>query len=190
MLRAVTLFITRRELQALAVALVLLMGIRCSSSTESTKEEASNKENAGSGVAEKYELQFNPADYNPSVATIEQLARADTGGKGTDLKTTESLPPETTLGFRIQVLSTTEIDTANAVKTELSNLPEAIGIYVIYDAPYYKVRVGDYLSRPDANSLLRSLIDRGYSDAWIVADRILKNPPPRKPAAPPTEKTE
>jgi hypothetical protein len=190
MLRAFTQFISKRGLRALAVALALFVGIRCSSSTESTKEEATRKEDAGGGAAEKYELQFNPADYNPSVATIEQLAKADTAEKGTDLKTAESIPPETTLGFRIQVLSTTEIDTANAVKAELSNLPESIGIYIIYDAPYYKVRVGDYLSRPDANLLLKSLIDRGYSDAWIVADRILKNPPLRKPAVPPAEKTE
>jgi hypothetical protein len=190
MLRAFTSFMSKRGLQAPAFALTLFIGIRCSSSTESTKEETTSKEDAGGGVAEKYELQFNPADYNPSVATIEQLAKADTGGKGTDLKTIESSPPETTLGFRIQVFSTTEIDTANEVKTELSNLPESIGIYVIYDAPYYKVRVGDYLSRPDANSLLRGLIDRGFSDAWIVADRILKNPPLRKPAVPPAEKTE
>ncbi|MGA9363987.1 MAG: SPOR domain-containing protein [Bacteroidota bacterium] len=190
MQRAVTSFISKRGLRSLAAALVLVIGIRCSSSTESTREESTSKEDVGGGVAEKYELQFNPADYNASVATIEQLAKADTGGKGTDLKTAESSPPETTLGFRIQILSTTEIDTANAVKTELSNLPESIGIYVIYDAPYYKVRVGDYLSRPDANSLLRTLIDRGYSDAWIVADRILKDPPLRKPPVPPAEKTE
>jgi len=181
---------SRREFLPLAAAFALFVGIRCAGSTETTRGERSSEKDAEGRVAEKYELQFNPADYNPSVATIQQLAKTDTSGKGGDPKVSETAPLETTPGFRIQVLSTTEIDTANAVKNELSNLPESVGIYVIYDSPYYKVRVGDFLLRPDANQLLKTLIVRGYTDAWIVADRILKAPPPRRPAVPPTEQPE
>jgi len=180
----------KRGLLPLAIAVVSSIGIGCASSKDSAREEETSKNDAEAGLTEKYELQFNPSDYNPSVAEILELAKSDTSGIGSDLKAIEPSAPETTPGFRVQVLSTTEIDTANAVRAELSNLPESIGIYVIYDSPYYKVRVGDFLSRPDANPLMKSLIGRGYSDAWIVADRVLKNPPPRKPAALPTEKTE
>lgn len=181
---------SRRGLLPLAAALLLFVGIRCTSSSETTREEEGSEKDAEGGPAEEYELQFNPADYNPSVATIQQLTKSDTSGRGGDSRASESMPLETTLGFRIQVLSTTEIDSANAVKNELSDLPESAGVYVIYDSPYYKVRVGDYLSRPDANPLLRTLIDRGYKDAWIVADRVLKNPPPRKPTPPAVKQPE
>ena len=61
---------------------------------------------------------------------------------------------------------------------------------MIYDSPYYKVRVGDFLSRPETNQLLKALMERGYDEAWIVADRVLKNPPPRKPTPPAVKEPE
>jgi hypothetical protein len=178
----------RRGLLPLVVTLVVFIGIHCAGSTKTAREEESSGKEAEGDLEMKYEQQFNPADYNPSVAAVQQLAKTDTTGVPGDLKSNRPTPPETTPGFRVQVLSTTEIDTANAAKNELSNLPESVGIYVIFDSPYYKVRVGDFLSRPDANQLLKTLIDRGYTDSWIVADRILMNPIPRKPILLPAEK--
>jgi hypothetical protein len=177
----------RRNLLPPVVAIVLFIGIHCAGSTKTAREEKGSGKEAEGELATKYEQRFNPAEYDPSVAEIEQLAKAETTGIRGDSKSEKTTLPETTPGFRIQVLSTTEIDTANAVKNELSNLPASVGIYVIFDSPYYKVRVGDFVSRPDANQLLRTLIDRGYTDSWIVADRILLNPFPRKPILLPTE---
>jgi hypothetical protein len=178
----------RRDLLLLAVALGVMIGIRCAGSTKTAREEDKGGKEAEGELATKYEQQFNPADYDPSIAEIKQLAKADTTGTLGDSKSDKTTPPETAPGFRIQVFSTIEIDTANAVKNELSSLPESVGIYIIFDSPYYKVRVGDFVSRPDANQLLKTLIDRGYMDSWIVADRILLNPIPRKPILLPTEK--
>ena len=171
------------------LAFVLLAGFGCATSVETSKDkESGEKENEG-GLTEKYEKLFNPAEYNPSLAEIEQLAKADTSAKSGESKLIETTA-ETIPGFRIQISSTTEIDTANAMKSELSTLPESVGIYVIYDSPYYKVRIGDFLSRPDANQLLKNLVERGYTDAWIVADRVLKNPPLRKATSPPPKAPE
>ena len=47
-------------------------------------------------------------------------------------------------------------------------------VYVVYDPPVYKVRVGDYTSRLEASRKLSTFIDKGYPDAWIVADRIVQ----------------
>lgn len=168
-----------------AGCLACIFGCASSASIDRDKGEV-NEERA---TLEKYESLFKPSDYDPPVETIEGLVRADTTGKGQEEKTLEPIPAETAPGFRIQVLSTTEIDTANSLKAELSWLPETIGIYVIYDPPYYKVRIGDFPTRPDANPLLRNLQERGYADAWIVPDRVLKNPPRRLPP-PPTKEPE
>jgi hypothetical protein len=178
----------RRDLLPLAVALGVIIGIRCAGSTKTAREEEESGKDAKGELAAKYEEQFNPADYDPSIAEIRQLAKADTTGIAGDSKLDKTTRLETAPGFRIQVFATTEIDTANLVRNELANLPESVGIYVIFDSPYYKVRVGDFLSRPDANQLLKTLIGRGYTDSWIVADRILLNPIPRKPTLLPAEK--
>jgi hypothetical protein len=47
-------------------------------------------------------------------------------------------------------------------------------IYVVYDAPVYKIRVGDFISRYEANQRLPEFVEKGYRDAWIVPDRIVQ----------------
>jgi len=51
-----------------------------------------------------------------------------------------------------------------------------IGVYIDGDPPYFKVRVGDCLTRADAEqlaALLRS--KKGYPEAWVV--ETLVHPP-------------
>jgi hypothetical protein len=166
---------------------IVFAGIHCASTSKSTTEEKGNGKEVDTGPLVKYEQEFNPADYNPSLAAIQQMMKADTIANSDEPGLVEATPPQTIAGFRIQVLSTTEIDSANAVRDRLSNLPQSIGIYVTYDSPYYKVRVGDFSSRPAANPLLKAMIDSGYSDAWIVPDRVSKNPRPRQIPPPPQD---
>jgi hypothetical protein len=180
--------LTERKLVPLVATLVVFAGISCSSTMETAREAAGKEEVEEGEPLEGYEQQFNPADYNPSLAAIQKLVEADTSERIDEYRIVEPTPPQTIPGFRIQVLSTTEIDSADAVRDELSNLPESVGIYMVYDSPYYKVRVGDFPSRPAANPLLKIVMNRGFADAWIVADRVLKNPPLRKPTPPAQDK--
>ncbi|MFU8842457.1 MAG: SPOR domain-containing protein [Bacteroidales bacterium] len=43
--------------------------------------------------------------------------------------------------------------------------------YVIFQQPYYKVRVGDFHSKMEAEKLLRA-IERDYPNAFVVFDEI------------------
>jgi hypothetical protein len=47
-------------------------------------------------------------------------------------------------------------------------------VYVVYDAPVYKIRVGDFVNRYEANQRLPEFTEKGYRDAWIVPDRIVQ----------------
>jgi hypothetical protein len=174
----------KRDFIPLVGTFIIFAGIHCASTTEATSDEKGSGKEVESGPSTKSEQQFNPSDYNPSLAVIQQMMKSDTSGSSDEPRVVEATPPQTIPGFRVQVLSTTEIDSANAVRDRLSNLPQSVGIYVTYDSPYYKVRVGDFSSRPAANPLLKAMIDRGYSDAWIVPDQVFKNPPPRQLPAP------
>jgi hypothetical protein len=57
-------------------------------------------------------------------------------------------------------------------------------VYLVYDLPYYKVRVGNYAEKEAANESVKKLVSLGYADAWVVPERILKNPPPPPPPVP------
>ncbi len=74
-------------------------------------------------------------------------------------------------GFRVQVLSTKNGDIAEDVRMELiSQINHSVR--VIFMAPNYKVRVGAFTDRKDAEQLRKLLYALGYRRAWIVRARF------------------
>jgi len=128
----------------------------------------------------KYEKTFNPSAYDPAPTLIKQEENA----QHTALESAKIMitaVPETIPGFRIQVLFTQEIDQANHLRDSLDALLPQEWLYIVYDSPYYKVRVGNYEERNEANPLLKQLNTMGFRDAWIVPDNIIKNLPQKPP---------
>lgn len=74
-------------------------------------------------------------------------------------------------GFRVQVLATQSLQKADRLKGILS---EKYGseIYINFEAPNYKVRVGNFILKADAEKLRSILVTSGYSQAWIIRSRI------------------
>lgn len=93
--------------------------------------------------------------------------------------------PRTLSGFRIQILSTTERNAADEKVEEAltwwKNLPpqrrpaglknEAYLIDIHWRAPYYRVRMGNFTTRSEAEQAL-SMISGAYPDAFIVPDTV------------------
>lgn len=79
-------------------------------------------------------------------------------------------PPTAVYGFRVQVFAG---NYNNALKLKAlleKELDEAV--YVEFIPPYYKVRVGDFLTREQAQAFLAKLKALGYTDAFIVESEI------------------
>jgi len=45
-----------------------------------------------------------------------------------------------------------------------------------FDSPYYKVRLGDFHIREEAEEIREIVRSRGYPKAWIVKSKIWSNP--------------
>jgi len=45
-------------------------------------------------------------------------------------------------------------------------------VYVVYETPNYKVRVGDFIAREDADKMRQKLQNMGYLSAWVIRTRI------------------
>lgn len=73
-------------------------------------------------------------------------------------------------GFRIQVYATTNYLEAERKKEDLSSSVDD-KVYVIYEAPYYKIRVGNFLKEEDAKKLKKVLAEMGH-DVSIVKTQI------------------
>ncbi|MCJ7801354.1 MAG: SPOR domain-containing protein [Candidatus Marinimicrobia bacterium] len=74
-------------------------------------------------------------------------------------------------GFMVQVLSTQNGEIAENMRMQL--ISQIIHkVRVIFEAPNYKVRVGVFTDRNDAERLRKQLYALGYRRAWIVRARL------------------
>ncbi len=162
------------------IASISLLLLSCSASTGSryeTKnktEETENKVEVSNEVAEDF-------DITPYETEIEIEAPPI----GTD-----NLPPDvwygysdssteserkiigTAEGYRVQVLSTDDIDEANIVRTEIYEKTTSKEVYIIFEPPFYKVKVGDFTSKTEAENLRFKLNQLGYTESKIVQETI------------------
>lgn len=77
-------------------------------------------------------------------------------------------------GYRVQIYFGSGSDaksTANKIRTELNNLFPDLSSYLLYEAPYFKVRVGDFRNRNEAYKAFK-IIQVNYPGAFIVDDLI------------------
>ena len=77
-------------------------------------------------------------------------------------------------GFRVQVLATSSQENAERLRYELA-IEYGKDIYIIFDAPNYKVRIGNFIDRRLAEKLRLELINKGYPSSWIIRTRIEPN---------------
>ena len=152
----------------------------CSASTGSryeTKEEVKNPD--------KTEEQQKPAE-DFDITSYETNIEIDVPPL-----TSDKLPPDvwygyasstpdssgkniigTTDGYRVQVISTDDIDEANLVRSELYEKTSRKEVYVIFEPPFYKVKVGDFTSKSEAENLRFKLNQLGYTESKVVQETV------------------
>ena len=74
-------------------------------------------------------------------------------------------------GYRVQVLATRYFERADSLAVIMKNTVSD-SVYVDFEAPNYKVRVGDFIDRASAESLQQDLVQMGYNSAWVLRTRI------------------
>lgn len=81
-------------------------------------------------------------------------------------------------GYRIQIYS----DAGNNSKSKAMEVQSVFAktnpdysSYLTFSEPYYKVRVGDFRTRIDAEKLLKNIVEV-YPAAFIVADKVVFDP--------------
>ncbi len=77
----------------------------------------------------------------------------------------------TSLGFRVQIFSGLEREQAYAEQTKFKALYPTVGSYISYTQPYYRVRVGDFRTKLEAQKFLTEL-RKQYPSLFIFAEKI------------------
>lgn len=143
---------------------------------------------SGAGEFPEYLTQAE-STFTPSAYGIETWKEPDApaggGGEPDSAGAAEPAAIDTVGGFRVQVLISMDIDEATSLRDSLSAALPGEWVYVVYHPPYYKVRAGNFPDRYLAEPLLEELRRGGHPDAWIVPDRVLRNPQPKTAPQPP-----
>ena len=70
-------------------------------------------------------------------------------------------------GYRVQIFLSDNLREAARIMAEARGEFEE-EVYLEYDAPYYKVRVGDCQTEAEGQGLLKVARSLGYREAWLV----------------------
>jgi rare lipoprotein A len=77
----------------------------------------------------------------------------------------------TTSGYRVQIFASSDRTKAEAAAAEArQKFTETV--YVEFEAPLYKVRVGDCATRYEAETLKEKAGSQGYDGAWIAETQV------------------
>lgn len=79
-------------------------------------------------------------------------------------------------GYRLQVLTTRSRDAAFKLKSDLLKLIPSQQTYVLFQSPYFKVRIGNFIRKSDAISFKDDLLKKYPQTAYVVEDVIEYSP--------------
>lgn len=147
----------------------------CAARQRMTEPAASAKKTAG--IVEDWDP-ASLGESEPVIPAPEPSTRTDRlqSGQPEAPVGDSGVQPSAVLGYRVQIASTPFEEVAREVRKEaLLKFEEPV--YVIFDAPYYKVRVGDCVSRFEAEELQQKAIEKGFGQAWVVRTLVSTSGP-------------
>ena len=77
-------------------------------------------------------------------------------------------------GYRVQILISQTEQELQDVKTEIEKSINEQS-YIIFELPNYKLRVGNFLNRKEAENFQKKIVRLGYRTAWVVPTMIEKD---------------
>ena len=83
-------------------------------------------------------------------------------------------------GYRIQVLNTTDRNQALATKSKLLTLYPEQKTYLMYTAPYFKIRIGNFVEKGEADELKKELARMFPTGVFVIPSEIEYKAPPAK----------
>ena len=74
-------------------------------------------------------------------------------------------------GYRIQIFEST---VASIARAEAKHFQNILGdsVYMDFEAPLYKLRIGNFIERKKAERAIESILRLGAKDSWIVRTKI------------------
>ena len=153
--------------------------VGCSASTGSRYETKSNdKEIKDEDEQEMIDEDFDITPYKTEI-DIEEVPSDNQDlpddiwyGYSDTVSTSSKMIAGTTDGYRVQVVSTDNMDEANQVRAEIHFNTKNKEVYITFEPPFYKVKAGDFTSHSEANDFKFKLNQLGYPEARVIQETV------------------
>ena len=123
------------------------------------------------GISMSQDWQFNPDSLRDDGPIIPMIINPLIDGYVPEIDYSKDEKSDKYNGFRIQVLSTRSAKGAENMRLKMASQVNH-SVRVIFEAPNYKVRVGSFTVRKEADRLRKYLFSLGYTTAWVIRARI------------------
>jgi hypothetical protein len=140
------------------------------------QETPSNQEQVQQTPQSTQNEDLDPLSLNDDdIAFAAFREGVDSSGNVLNLKVIGLQPekpqPKQVNGFRVQIFAGAEEQVARMAEVE-AHFEFDARIYLVFDSPNYKIRLGDFTVRDEADELRREAYRKGYRDAWVVPDQV------------------
>jgi len=158
-----------------------LLIIGCSSSVDNRyrKEDLSSKKEDSSLNSDTVKFDFAPFKTSLPISrerkdpVVKVIPESDHSGIWTGYS--ENQAPSSLLrayGYRVQLAETEDFHEAENIRTDLYFKTVARRIYIDFESPFYKVKIGDFTNSFDAKEYNFRLTQMGFNNTTIVRDSI------------------
>ena len=163
--------------------LIILIMFGCSGTKELINVEKKSGERIGI-VNEN----FDPSIFDENKLEFKKTISPESKSDNIDTLLFQTIAEESSLeevnGFRVQICAVSNKEKAKQIQQDVILRFVNEDIYMDYHAPYYKIRVGNCLTRYEAEELQKLIVQKGFTDAWIVRTKVK----PKSPNEPPKDK--
>ena len=164
-----------RKIVLLFTSLVIILVIfGCSSSVKLTQPDAKTSKKSGkTGIINE---NFDPSLLDENKLELKKTISPESKSDSIDdllLQTSEKVQMTKELdGFKVQICAVSDEKKAMQVRRDAIIRLINEDVYMDYHAPYYKVRIGNCLTRYEAEQLQQLVIQKGFADAWVVRTKV------------------
>jgi hypothetical protein len=156
---------------------MILMGLNlifsCTASRVGNQRPVAQGQRSGSRYVEDFDpltLRDDDIEVPPPADAVEAQDEPEESPLITPTDE-DRMSGETVQGFRVQLLATRDEIQANEVKkSAIFSFEE--GVYLVFEAPYFRLRIGDCRTRNEAEVLRDEAVEKGFDDAWIVPAKV------------------
>jgi SpoIID/LytB domain protein len=100
---------------------------------------------------------------------VNLLILREAGGAAVEKK---EVPTRKVPGYRVQIGAMKSEEGAKGMVKACEDLIPGCKPHIVYEGDLYKIRIGDFTDKNEANKVREQLVKLGYTDCWVTPDTV------------------